>query len=107
MWRYFSAKNTTVYLDVLPKLVDDYNNAKHSTIKMTPAQASKKGNESKVRRNLYGDMEPTLTKPKFKVGDKVRTSKYKGTFEKGTRQTGLKKCSSLMESNSRIQLPTN
>ena len=27
--------------------------------------------------NLYGDMKASLTKPKFKIGDKVRISKYK------------------------------
>ena len=39
MWRYFSAKNTYVYFDVLPKLVNDYNKAKHSTIKMSPDES--------------------------------------------------------------------
>ena len=47
MWCYFSAKGTTVYLDVLPKVVNDYNNSKHRSIKMTPAQATKKSYEIK------------------------------------------------------------
>ena len=42
---------------------------------MTPA--SKKKNESTVYYNLYGDMEQSSSKPKFKVGDKVRIIKYK------------------------------
>ena len=34
--------------------------------------------------NLYGDMEQLSSKPKFKVGDKVRISKYKRkVFDKG------------------------
>ena len=41
---------------------------------MTPA--SKKKNESTVYYNLYGDMEQSSAKPKFKVGDKVRIIKY-------------------------------
>ena len=45
-------------------------------------EASRKKNEGIVYFNLYGDMEQ-LT-PKFKVGDKVRISKYKRkTFDKG------------------------
>ena len=44
---------------------------------MTPIEASKKKNESTVYFNLYGDMEQLLSKPRFKVGDKVRISKYK------------------------------
>ena len=43
----FSANNSTVYWDKLDKLVDDYNNTKHSSIKMTPTEASKKENEKK------------------------------------------------------------
>ena len=38
----------TFYLDKLDKLVDDYNNTRYSSIKMTPAKASKKENEKKL-----------------------------------------------------------
>ena len=51
---------------------------------MTPVEASKKKNESAVYYNLYGDMKQLSSKPKFKVGDKVRISKYKRkVFDKG------------------------
>ena len=44
---------------------------------MTLVEASKNKNESTVYFNLYGDMEQLSSKPRFKVGDKVRISKYK------------------------------
>ena len=51
---------------------------------MTPAEASKKKNQGVVYFNLYGDMETSKQKPKFKIGDKVRISKYKrNVFDKG------------------------
>ena len=85
MWKMFTVNNNTVYWDKLDKLVDDYNNSRHSSIKMTPVEASKKKNESKVWSNLYGDLiylKPG--KPKFAIGDKVRISKYKRkVFDKG------------------------
>ena len=85
MWKMFSANNNTVYWDKLDKLVDDYNNRKHSSIKMTPTEASKKGNEKQVFTNFYEDeifLKPK--KPKFSIGDKVRLSKYKRrVFDKG------------------------
>ena len=85
MWKMFSANNNTVYWDKLEELVDDYNNTKHSSIKMTPIEASKKENEKKVFANLYGDLiylKPKKTK--FSIGDKVRVSKYKRrVFDKG------------------------
>ena len=51
---------------------------------MTPEEASKKKNENAVYYNLYGDMTQLSSKPKFKIGDKVRISKYKRkVFDKG------------------------
>ena len=85
MWKMFSANNSTVYWGKLVKLVDNYNNTYHSSIKMTPTEASKKESEKKVFANLYGDLiylKPK--KPKFSIGDKVRVSKYKRrVFDKG------------------------
>ena len=34
--------NNTQYLNILPKILSQYNNTKHSSIKMTPVEASKK-----------------------------------------------------------------
>ena len=84
MWKYFTDNNTYVYIDILPDLVKDYNNTKHSSIKMTPVEASEKKNEFTVWKNLYPNRLDILhINPKFSVGDKVRISKKKKTFEKG------------------------
>ena len=57
----------------------------HSSIKMTPVEASKNKNKNKVWSNLYGDsiyLKPG--KSKFAIGDRVRISKYKRkVFDKG------------------------
>ena len=84
MWKYFTDNNTNVYIDILPDLVEDYNQTRHSSIKMTPVEASKKKNELTVWRNLYPDrLEIPDINPKFSKGDKVRITKKKKTFEKG------------------------
>ena len=85
MFRYFSANNTYNYIKVLPQLVEQYNNTKHSSIKMKPVEASKPSNENFVYLNLYPQTKDTMSRktPKFKLDDKVRISKKKGTFEKG------------------------
>ena len=84
MWKYFTDNNTYKYMDVLPELVEDYNNTVHSSTKLTPIDASKKKNELIVWRNLYPDRYKinNLT-PKFSVGDEVRIIKKKKVFEKG------------------------
>ena len=51
--KYFHANNTSKFVDVLDLLVDQYNNTIHSSIKMTPKEASRKENENKVWINLY------------------------------------------------------
>ena len=83
MWKYFTGNSTRVYIDVLDKLVQHYNNTKHGSIKMTPVEASKEKNENSVWRSLYGSMEPSDFLPVYAVGDQVRITKKKKTFEKG------------------------
>ena len=81
----FTVNNNTVYFDKIEKLVNDYNNTRHSRVKRTPVEASKKKNEKKVWTNLYGDsiyLKPGKTK--FQIGEHVRISKYKRKiFDKG------------------------
>ena len=52
---------------------------------MSPVEASKKKNESKVWSNFYGNLKYDKPgKRKFATGDKVRISKYKrAVFDKG------------------------
>ena len=83
MWKYFTTYSMSVYINVLLGLVREYNNTRHSSIKMTPVKASKKENELRVWRNFYPKhLEIRDIKPKFSIGDKVRISKKKKTFEK-------------------------
>ena len=44
MYKYFTANSTRKYIDVVDVLVDQYNNTVHSSIKMTPDEASLKKN---------------------------------------------------------------
>ena len=83
MFKYFSANSTKRYIDVLDALVQQYNSRRHSTIKMTPVEASLKINENKVWRNLYPSNENKPIRPKFFVGDRVRIIKKKTVFNKG------------------------
>jgi len=83
MFKYFTTNNTNKYIDVLDDFVERYNNTRHSSIKMTPVEASKKENEVRVYRNLYPDLTRRPMRAKFKTGDKVRIQKKKELFEKG------------------------
>ena len=81
-----SANNTKKFVDVLDLLVDQYNNANHSSIKITPKEASRKENENKVWRNLYPELSGKTLTPKFWICDSVTIIKKKKTFDKGYTQ---------------------
>ena len=53
---------------------------------MTPREASSKENENKVWRNLYPEFGGQTLSPKFSIGDNVRITKKKKTFDKGYTQ---------------------
>jgi hypothetical protein len=85
MWKRFTAENTRNWVDkadsgtesMLERLIGEYNNTFRRTIGMTPIECSKiKNHEMKMPHKV-------LSKPKFKLGDKVRISRTKGIFEKG------------------------
>ena len=81
IYKNFTLNNNTNWIKDLNKLVKEYNNSYHRTIKMKPVDASKKSNENIVRKNY--NFEIITNKKKFKIGDKVRISLLKNTFEKG------------------------
>ena len=42
MWKQFTVQaGNTQYLNILPHILSQYNNTKHSSIKITPVEASK------------------------------------------------------------------
>ena len=68
------------WLSELPSVIKQYNNAIQHSIEMTN-QASKKSNEKAVFDNLRDDREKQ--KPKFQLGQLVRTADIKKVFSKG------------------------
>ena len=74
--KYMTSISKNVYINKLDDTVNEYNNTYHTTIKMKPID---------VKDNTYinTDKEIDNKDPKFKVGDRVRISKYKTIFTKG------------------------
>ena len=75
-FKHMTAVSKNVYFDVLDDTVDKYNNTVHRSIKMKPIDVT---SDSYAEYNK----ESNVTKPKFKVGDRVRISKYQNIFAKG------------------------
>ena len=68
------------WLSEIPSVIKHYINTIHSSTKMTPIQASKKSNEKIVFNNLKDDREKQ--RPKYKLGQLVRTANIKQVFSK-------------------------
>ena len=73
-------KGNADWISELPSVIKQYNNTIHHSIKMTPVQASKKSNEKAVFDNLRDDRQKQ--RPKYKLGDLVRTADIKKVFSK-------------------------
>ena len=75
LYKHMTATGKHVYYDVLDDVVNEYNKTTHSTIKMKPIDV-------KNNKRVYVD-EHNEKHSKFKVGDRVRISRYKNIFPKG------------------------
>ena len=75
LYKYMTATGKNVSYDVSADIVNEYNNTKHSTIKMKPIDV-------KNNKRVYID-EHHEKDSRFKLGDRVRISKFKNIFAKG------------------------
>lgn len=84
LYKHFSLHGKYLWVgNNLKSIVKSYNNTIHHTTKYTPISVSPK-NELYVKQNIYKSQINTESgKHKYKVGDKVRISKYKTQFSKG------------------------
>ena len=80
LWRFFTYTNSRRYVEVLPTLVEAYNNSYHRSIKRSPNSVNSK-NQELVWQSLYGEARPAS--PKMKVNDIVRLSMTRMQFRKG------------------------
>ena len=75
LYKHMTATGKNVYYNVLDDVINKYNNTKHSTIKIKPIDV-------KNNKRVYID-EHNEKDSRFKVGDRVRISKFKNIFAKG------------------------
>ena len=75
LYKHMTAIGKNVYYNVLDDVVNEYNNTKHNTIKMKPIDVED-------NKRVYID-EHNEKDSRFKVGDRVRISKFKNIFAKG------------------------
>lgn len=78
LYKQFSARGSYRWLQILPTVTKTYNNTKHRTIGMKPKDV-----KENTQINAYNYLKIVPQKMKYRLGDIVRISKYKGVFDKG------------------------
>ena len=75
IYKYMTSISKNVYIDKLDDIVNEYNNTYHTAIKIK---------RTDVKDNTYINTSKKINykDPKFKVGNRVRISKYKNIFAK-------------------------
>lgn len=81
MWKQFTLNGNYRWIDLLPRLVSEYNARKHRTIGMRPVDVTPAIAE-KLLNTVYSRVK-IAAPARFKVGNSVRVSKFKTIFEKG------------------------
>ena len=84
LYKHMTSIGKNVYY-ILDDIVNEYNNTKHSTIKMKPKDVKDDTTKSSaIARNnrVYID-EHNKKSARYNVGDRVRISKFKNIFAKG------------------------
>ena len=97
MWKYFTANNTRFYLDALDQMVKNCHEKVHSTIKMTPKEASKDINRGKVYFNIIRKQNKIRTSIKYKKVIKSISANIKDILKRDIPLTGQKKSSLLIK----------
>ena len=84
LYRYFSEKNTTRYIEAVPKIIEGLNNTVNTATGIAPnevtAEMTKKLWDRLYKDALLPNQSPKNTR--YKAGDAVRMSKGKRTFDK-------------------------
>lgn len=85
MWKHFTSTDSYSWVKLLPKLIEGYNKAYHSSIGMAPSAVNEQ-NRQQVWQRLYGDSLNTRRKSPLVVGDLVRLLHEEQAFKKGYAQ---------------------
>ena len=75
LYKHMTTTGKNIYYELLDDAVNKYNNTKHNTIKMKPTDVK---NNIRVYIDEHNEKDS-----RFKVGDRVRISRFKNIFAKG------------------------
>ena len=87
LYRYFTHSGGYRYVEALPKIIQSYNNSTHSSINIAPADVTIANQEEVWNQQHHANADVYDARhfsSRFKLGDTVRVSELKSTFQKGS-----------------------
>ena len=107
IYKYMTENETKTYIDVLPKLVETYNNRNHRMIGTTPFLADTDPSTHLGIRNLAAKYHEKIKKRNvvFKLGDKVRIVKLKNKFSRGYNEQQQQEIFKVKEIKTKMRIP--
>jgi hypothetical protein len=83
--KYYAQVESLRYVEVLPKILEGYNNSVHSALKIyTPNQVNDSNTKAVFEIQYRHYLDQKIKKNKFQINDIVRVSFYRSTFFKKT-----------------------
>ena len=85
IYRYITKHDSNHFIDILPELVLSYNKTPHTSTGIAPDLVTR-DNQEEIWFKLYEkdiSLSDVIHKSSLKIGDFVRISKARGTFERG------------------------
>ena len=83
IYKYLDAKNTLRYVDVLQSIIFSYNHSKHRSLGVSPVNVTAVNEDALWNKQYRNYLYSKSVKSLFNVGDKVRITKYRKTFQRG------------------------
>ena len=100
--KYMWHNKTKRYIDVLQRIVDNYNRTPHRSIGMAPIDVNYQ-NFQLVFQKLYKSLK-NKRNPRLNVGDQVRIAKSKSLFEKGYTRRWSRELYTIISAHSQGQV---
>ena len=101
MYRAFTYQGSYKWLDLLPQIIESYNNSYHRGLKHIPSKVNKQ-NETEVWLKQYSDLKKP-TAHKYEIGDQVRIPKSRTIFSKGYEEKWTDELFTISEINSKYK----
>lgn len=105
IYKHIHNRNDLRYIDDLESVVSAYNNAIHSTIKMSPKEAELPENHVNVRSNLGEFYFRRRKKPRFKINDVVLIAKANTKFSRSYQTSQTLEPFTIIKVKSRMPIP--